>query len=107
MNEEELAIVRRAYAMQIMAVAEQDDPRLEAAFATVRREDFLGPGPWMRVRWPGGDYRPTPRADPVYLYTDEVFGLITERRLNNGQPSSHVMWMAAAAPKEGEHVVHV
>lgn len=107
MNEEELAIVRRAYAKQILAAAEQDDPRLEAAFATVRREDYLGPGPWMRVRWPGGDYRPSPSADPVYLYTDDVFGLITERRLNNGQPSSHVMWMVAAAPKQGDHVVHV
>jgi protein-L-isoaspartate(D-aspartate) O-methyltransferase len=106
MTEKELAVVRRAYAKQIMAEADRDDPRLEAAFATVRREDFLGPGPWMAMRW-GGKYRRTPSADPVYLYTDSVFGIIIERHLNNGQPSSHAMWMAAAVVNEGDHAVHI
>ena|ERR1700758_4016577 len=39
------------------------------------REDFLGPGPWQIVRW-GGGYRATPDADPVYLYTDDVIGIL-------------------------------
>jgi protein-L-isoaspartate(D-aspartate) O-methyltransferase len=43
MEESELDIVRRAYAKQVMAAAGVEDPRVEAAFAAVRREDFLGP----------------------------------------------------------------
>jgi protein-L-isoaspartate(D-aspartate) O-methyltransferase len=44
-----------------------------------RREDFLGPGPWQIVRW-GGEYRATPDPDPVYLYTEDVIGILTERQ---------------------------
>jgi hypothetical protein len=47
----ELAIVRRAYAKQVLAEAQVSDSRIEAAFATVPREDFLGPGPWLIPRW--------------------------------------------------------
>jgi protein-L-isoaspartate O-methyltransferase len=45
-REQELAIIRRAYAKQVLAEWQVDDPRLELAFTQVRREDFLGPGPW-------------------------------------------------------------
>jgi protein-L-isoaspartate(D-aspartate) O-methyltransferase len=41
------------------------DPRVDAAFAAVAREDFLGPGPWQIVRW-GGGYRTTPDADLIH-----------------------------------------
>src|ERR1700719_4280642 len=61
------------------------DPQVEAAFAAVAREDFLGPGPWHIVRW-GGGYRVMPDADPIYLYTDDVIGNLPKRNLNNGQP---------------------
>ena len=103
---QELAIIRRAYAKQILAAAQIDDPSLELAFAQVRREDFLGPGPWVIPRWFGG-YRRTPSADPVYLYIDNVVQIIAERHLNNGQPSAHAKWIASASIKPGEHVVHV
>ena len=43
-REQELAIIRRAYAKQVLAEWQVDDPRLELAFTQVRREDFLGPG---------------------------------------------------------------
>jgi protein-L-isoaspartate(D-aspartate) O-methyltransferase len=58
------------------------------------------------VRW-GGGYRTTPDLDPVYLYTDDVIGILPERNLNNGQPSLHAALIVAAAPQPGEHVVHV
>jgi len=103
---QELAIIRRAYAKQILAAAQIDDPSLELAFAQVRREDFLGPGPWVIPRWSGGCL-PTPSADPVYLYIDNVVQIIAERHLNNGQPSAHAKWIASASIKPGEHVVHV
>ena len=41
-RESELEIVRRAYAKQVMAAAEVTDRQLEAAYAAVKREDFLG-----------------------------------------------------------------
>jgi protein-L-isoaspartate(D-aspartate) O-methyltransferase len=72
----------------------------------VRREDFLGPGPWQIFRW-GAMYRPTPSADPVYLYMDDLVGIIPERRINNGQPQLHAHLINQALPAPGEHVVHV
>jgi protein-L-isoaspartate(D-aspartate) O-methyltransferase len=105
-QETELRIVRRAFAKQIAAAAQIRDSRIEAAFASVRREDYLGPGPWKMPRFPNA-YVDTPDADPVQLYVDQLFGIIPERRLNNGQPSLHAMLLAAAAIQEGEHVVHV
>jgi protein-L-isoaspartate(D-aspartate) O-methyltransferase len=108
-TEEELAIVRRAYAMQVMAALGAADPRVEATFAAVRRENFLGPGPWQILRWrgPQPQYAATPNADPVQLYIDSVVGILPERNLNNGQPSLHALLIAAAAPQAGEHVVHI
>ena len=50
-REQELAIIRRACAKQIMAQAQVDNSRLEQAFAEVHREDFLGTGPWVIPRW--------------------------------------------------------
>jgi hypothetical protein len=44
-RERELKIIRRAYAKQVKAAAGVGDPQVEAAFAAVAREDFLGPGP--------------------------------------------------------------
>jgi protein-L-isoaspartate(D-aspartate) O-methyltransferase len=102
----DLAIVRRAYAKQILAMAGVTDPRLSEAFAQVRREDFLGPGPWRILR-PFGGYGVTPDDDPVYLYTNQLVGIAPERGINNGQPSLHAILLAAAEVNEGAHVVHV
>jgi protein-L-isoaspartate(D-aspartate) O-methyltransferase len=102
----ELRVIRAAYARQILAAARVDDPRLEAAFGTIRREDFLGPGPWPVMRWLG-EYVQTPDTDPVYLYTDSLVGILPERRLNNGQPSLHANLIHRASPAAGEHVVHI
>ncbi|MEM7430292.1 MAG: methyltransferase domain-containing protein [Pseudomonadota bacterium] len=102
----DLAIVRHAYAKQILAPYGIADQRLEAAFAAVRREDFLGPGPWKILR-NFREYVETPDNDPVYLYTDDLVAILPERRLNNGQPSLHAHLLARAAPAQGEHAVHV
>ena len=100
MNGEELAVVRRAYAMQIAAAGRVTDPRVVDAFATIRREDFLGPGPWPIYRfWEG--YVASPSADPVYLYTNDLIGISTERHINNGEPSLHAWLLARATPRVG------
>lgn len=106
MDQSELDIVRRAFAKQVMAAAAADHAGVEAGFATVRREAFLGPGPWRVLRW-GRGYVPTPSGDPVYLLTDDVVVILAEKHINNGQPSLHAWLMASAAPRPGEHVVHV
>jgi len=102
----QLGIIRRAYAKQIFAACGVSNRRIEAAFASVKREDFLGRGRWQVVRW-GRGYVPTPSRNPVYLYDDVVVAVIPERRLNNGQPSLHAALIASAGPRLGEHVVHV
>jgi len=106
LEQEELAIVRRAYAKHVLANANINDPRVGAAFAAVRREDFLGPGPWPMPRW-SGPYVPTPSDDPVYLYQDTLVGIVPERHLNNGQPSLHALLISAATPRSSEHVVQI
>ena len=53
-REAELEIVRRAYAKRIMFVAGVHDRRVEAAFASVARERFLGRGRWPILRWDRG-----------------------------------------------------
>ena len=104
--EAELAIIRRTYAEKVTAEGSIKDPRICTAFARVRREDFLGPGPWQIMRTPGG-YTTTPDADPVHVYTNHLIGILPERGINNGQPLLHALLLGTAVIKEGEHVVHV
>ena len=106
-RQDELGIVRAAYAKQILAAASVvGNARLEAALSATRREDFLGAGPWWILRG-FRDYRATPEADPVYLYTNDLVGILPEQNLNNGQPSLHAHLIHEAAPATGEHVVHI
>jgi len=76
-RESALEIVRRAYAKQTMAAAGVADRRVEAAFAAVKREHFLGRGPWPIRRW-GRGYETSPSRDPVYLY--DACGAYRRRR---------------------------
>jgi protein-L-isoaspartate(D-aspartate) O-methyltransferase len=96
--------VRAAYAKQV--TAQITDDRVEAAFARVPRENFLEPGPWPIFKGVGV-YAPSPSADPIHLYTDDLIGIVPERGINNGQPSLHAFLLANARPREGEHVVHI
>jgi protein-L-isoaspartate(D-aspartate) O-methyltransferase len=102
----ELQVIRRAYARHVTLLGRADNDPLEAAFAEVPRESYLGRGPWPIWRWSGG-YVTTPDDDPAWLYADILVGIRPEKRLNNGQPSAHATWIAAAAPSPGEHVVHI
>ena len=97
-NEAELAVLRRAYARQVAFLGNVRNAALERAYAEVAREAYLGPGPWPILRWQGHPprpgYTPTPDADPAWLYSDILVGIVPERGLNNGQPSAHASWIA-------------
>lgn len=102
----DLEIIRRAYAKQVMAASGFAYERIAAAFATIPREDFLGPGPWPILRW-GKGYVRSPDDDPVYLYADVLVGIDPDREINNGQPSLHFLLLARLDPQPGHHVVHI
>jgi protein-L-isoaspartate(D-aspartate) O-methyltransferase len=105
-NRDELALIRRAYARQMLAVSGfPGDARLEDAFAMVRREDFLGPPPWRFSR--GFGYEPLGSDDPAVLYQDILVALAPERGVNNGSPSLHASWLGAAGLKPGDRVAHL
>jgi protein-L-isoaspartate(D-aspartate) O-methyltransferase len=100
-----IADFRRFYAEYIVKTSGSEAAALVEAFATVPREDFLGPGPWPVVA--GSGYIPTLSDDPRLVYQDILIGLAPERRINNGEPSLHAHCLAVAAPATGETVVHV
>jgi protein-L-isoaspartate O-methyltransferase len=105
-GESAIAIVRRAYARQMLAVAGiASNPELEDAFAIVKREDFLGPAPWQFSYAMG--YQTLPFADPVLAYQDILFALSPSRGVNNGGPSLHVKWLNAAMPLTGKRIAHI
>src|SRR5881409_2978562 len=89
-----------------MFAAGVTDPRIEAAFANLRREAFLQPGPWP-IMQPMRGYRMTPDDDPVYLYQDVLVGIVPEKGLNNGQPSFLIFLISLGRPREGERIVHI
>jgi protein-L-isoaspartate(D-aspartate) O-methyltransferase len=97
--------LHRFYAQLVTAKGEVSDARIVAAFASVKREQFVGPGPWhVQV---GSGYTTTESDDPIVLYQDILIGLAPERGINNGEPSLHARCLGAANPKAGEVVVHV
>lgn len=101
----DIADIRRDYARKILEHVRVTSPRLEEAFAAIPRENFVGPGPWALFSFSG--YRKTEDADPKHLYDDVLVALVPEKQINNGQPSGHAMWLHAADPRPGDHVVHV
>lgn len=96
---------RDFYARFVVASANSSSEPLIRAFATVPRENFVGPGPWPVFA--GSGYLPTLSDDPSLLYQDILIGLLPDKGINNGQPSLHARCLAAAAPAPGESVVHI
>src|SRR5881397_113288 len=105
LDEDGLAIVRRAYARQILGAVNVRNDRLEQVFATIRREDFLGPEPWQIVQWPRGSTLPV--NDPVYVYQDVVLALAPERGVNNGSPSLHAKMLNDLAVEPGQRIAQI
>ncbi len=106
-DERELAVIRRAFAKQILAlVGIESDARLEQALAAVPRERFLGDPPWQISHALRG-YEKVHSHDPAVLYQDALFALLSRRGINNGSPSLHARWLHALSLREGERVAHL
>ena len=75
----------------------------------MRREDFLGPGPWqiLRLSELGRGYEQTPDDDPRHLYDNVLVALDAGRNLNNGEPAALLRWLDELALAPGERVLHV
>ncbi len=82
-----------------------ENHRLERAFATVRREDFVGPPPWSFSR--GFGYETLGSDDPAIVYQDILIALVSARGVNNGSPSLHARWLSAIAPGPAERIAHL
>ena len=103
----ELAAIRRAYARQMGLMAGVIDAGVEAAFAAVERERFLGEGPWSVMSILRGTTMMTPDPSPAHLYADNVVSIDAGKRLNNGQPSLYYRLFAECQVPVGAHIVHV
>ena len=80
------------------------NPALVAAFESVQREKFIGPGPW-KIGLAG--FVGTPDADPRHVYHNLPISLDESRNLNNGQPGALAIWIDALELKTGERVYHL
>ena len=96
--------LRRAYAAETVRRAAIRDPRIEAAFAAVPREDFSGPPPWLVSGGHSGLRRET---DLAAIYDDVLVALDAGKGINNGQPSLHAQCIAALALQAGERIAHI
>jgi protein-L-isoaspartate(D-aspartate) O-methyltransferase len=104
-NQAGLDKVRSVFAQLMAAASGSADPRLERAFELVRREAFVGPGPWRIGVYQ--KYVDTPGADPACLYQNVVVALDADKGINNGEPFLHAIWIGAVSPKAGDTVCHV
>jgi protein-L-isoaspartate(D-aspartate) O-methyltransferase len=105
-NLDRIAELRRFFAHLVTANAGiPAGSELEAAFASIPREQFVGPPPW-RVFTPMG-YIESSSEDPSVLYQDVVVSLGTDAPLNNGQPTLHAYCLNALKLRKGQHVLHI
>src|SRR5260221_3402164 len=104
-NKAGLEEIRGFFATMMAVASGSTDPRFERAFELVRREAFVGPGPWhINIYQRTVE---TPSADPVFLYQNVLVRLDAAKGINNGEPFLHAAWMGAVEPRPGESVCHI
>src|SRR6185503_12102600 len=84
----DLTAQRRFFAEEVQMASNIRSAAVVEALATVERERFLPPGPWM-VRGEADFMAPprqTPDADPRHVYHNIAVGIEPSRMLFNGTP---------------------
>lgn len=100
---------RRFFAEEIEALANLETPGLVAALASVPRERFLRPGPWL-VRSEAdmfGAPRRTPDDDPGRTYHNYSIAIEPDRQLFNGTPGLLAAMIDKLGLGAGARVLHV
>ena len=104
----DLEAVRGWYAEELRYVVAVKSPAVVRAFATVPRERFLQPGPWLICTGNAPDkYWSTEDADPRCVYHNVVIGMLPEKGLNNGQPSLWAFLFDQLDLAPGKRVLHL
>jgi protein-L-isoaspartate(D-aspartate) O-methyltransferase len=102
----EISTARRAFAEELRFVAHVRSDRVIRAFATVPREHFLGPRPWLVDDLAEG-YWQVAGNDPADAYHNVLFALDPDRNLNNGQPEFWARLLDRLELRAGDKVFHV
>jgi protein-L-isoaspartate(D-aspartate) O-methyltransferase len=100
---------RQCFAEEIQAIGNLQTGALVEALATVPREQFLPPGPWV-IRSEGdvgGQPRQTRDDDPRHVYHNLSIAIDPARQLFNGAPSIVASWIDALGLRPGLHVLHI
>ncbi len=96
---------RRFFAEEICRLNGISSQAILAAFATVPRERFVGPGPWViqssNKSWFTSD------PDPTHLYRDTLIVLDEAKHLNNGQPSLWAIHLDLLRIRPGDEILHL
>ncbi len=96
---------RRFYAEELCRINGISSPAILAAFATVPRERFVGPGPWT-IQSSGTSWF-TEDADPTHVYRDALIVLDEAKHLNNGQPSLWAYALDLLDVHPGGQILHL
>jgi protein-L-isoaspartate(D-aspartate) O-methyltransferase len=100
--------VRAWYAEELRYAVAVKSPAVVRAFATVPRERFLGPGPWLICTGEAPNkYWSTEDDDPRCVYHNVVIGMLTEKGLNNGQPGFWAYLLDRLDLAPGKRVLHM
>jgi protein-L-isoaspartate(D-aspartate) O-methyltransferase len=100
-----LESARRSFAEELCRTNRISSPAILAAFSSVLREHFVGPGPWM-IQVSGAQTF-TESADPRNVYQDALIVLDAAKHLNNGQPSLWAFHLSLLDVHPGDHVLHL
>src|SRR5579863_2793305 len=96
---------RRSFAAELCRLNGISSPAILAAFSTVPRERFAGPGPWLIQV--SGEQTFTETQDPSDLYKDALIVLDADKHLNNGQPSLWAVHLSFLDLHPGDAVLHL
>jgi protein-L-isoaspartate(D-aspartate) O-methyltransferase len=96
---------RRFYAEELCRLNGISSLTVFAAFASVPRECFVGPGPWVIQN--RGDSWFTADADPTHVYRDALIVLDQAKHLNNGQPSLWATHLDLLRIQPGDRILHL
>lgn len=104
---DDLSPLRRRFAERLRSTCRLRSERLTDAFAAVRREAFLPPGPWILRGEADRDGRPTPDADPRHLYDNVSVAIDPARQLFNAAPGAVAPWIDALDIGPGGRVLQI